>query len=137
MLMFVSERGRLRAALAVFVVLLVPVGYWLRIRSPLPAGIRDGVGGALYVIFWSAVAWWIWPKASPWRVVVVVLFTTCALEWLQLWHPAWLEALRATLPGRLVLGTTFDPTDFPPYVIGAVLAWAAFRALPQFLRIRN
>lgn len=53
---------------------------------------------------------------------------TCVLEFLQLWQMPWLVALRRTLPGRLVLGTHFSWFDFPPYVVGTLMAWLLLRS---------
>jgi hypothetical protein len=51
---------------------------------------------------------------------------------MQLWQPAWLQAMRATLPGRLVLGNTFVWSDFLYYVLGCVIGWLWLRWLqPQ------
>ena len=67
------------------------------------------------------------PASSAARIALIVLAVTCALEFLQLWHPVWLEQIRRTLPGRALLGTTFGWTDFPPYFAGAVIGWALVR----------
>jgi hypothetical protein len=54
---------------------------------------------------------------------MVAFLVTSALEFLQLWRPGWLQSIRATLLGRLALGTSFAWSDFPPYAAGAALAW--------------
>ena len=47
-----------------------------------------------------------------------------AVEFSQLYHAPWIEALRATLPGRLILGSTFNWPDLPAYAIAIALgAW--------------
>ena len=38
---------------------------------------------------------------------------TCVLDVLQLWHPMFLENVRATFLGNAILGTTFVLWDFP------------------------
>ena len=75
----------------------------------------------LYEIFWVLVAIEVWPRWSPWRVAAGVLAVTSTLEFLQLWHPPALEAIRATFIGSALIGTTFVLWDFPHYVIGCVL----------------
>ena len=112
---------RVRAFLLLFLCALVPLGFYLRFRAPIAPGLRDATGGAAYVIFWSALVLLLWPSLPLLRVVCSVLAVTCALEFLQQWQPAWLQAIRSTLIGRLVLGTTYDPNDFPPYFAGAGL----------------
>jgi hypothetical protein len=66
---------------------------------------------------------------KPWRSAAIILSITCALEFAQLWHPVWLERIRRTFLGRVLLGTTFDWTDFPSYVAGALFGWIVLSLL--------
>jgi Protein of unknown function (DUF2809) len=113
---------------------MVPLGLWLRFKAPIAEAIRDASGSATYVVFWTLLAAFLWPRAKPFRLTMQVLLATCCIEFLQQWHPAWLERIRATLPGRLVLGTTFDWSDFPPYFCGGMLAWATLRLVGYITR---
>jgi hypothetical protein len=54
------------------------------------------------------------------RIAVTVFVATCVIEFLQLYQPAWLQAVRATWLGRMILGTTFNWWDFPAYLMGCV-----------------
>ena len=105
------------------------LGYWLRFDAPVADWLRDRSGGAAYVMFWILAVAALKPSVSALRVAVIVFAATCGLEFLQLWHPAWLEAMRRTFLGRVILGTTFDWADFPPYAVGAVLGWITLRFL--------
>ena len=58
------------------------------------------------------------PELATWIAAGVVL-VTCGLEFLQLWHPPWLQAIRSTFLGASLLGTSFSWWDFPAYVVGA------------------
>jgi hypothetical protein len=118
-----------RLILLAALIVLAVVGYWLRFYAPISPDWRDHTGGAAYVIFWILVWAFLKPTAPALPVSVAVLLITCCLEFLQLWHPAWLEAIRRTWPGRLLLGTTFEWSDFPPYVVGAVIGFGAMHAL--------
>jgi hypothetical protein len=116
------SRLRLLVALA----LLVPLGLLTKVAGP---GLMRGyLGGVLYVVFWTYAALLARPAWPPARVALAILLATCAIEILQLWHPAWLERARATPVGGMLLGSTFDPWDFPCYAVGAA-AVAAARAL--------
>ncbi|HEY3840685.1 MAG TPA: DUF2809 domain-containing protein [Bryobacteraceae bacterium] len=115
---------------------LIPIGLWLRFAAPVPEWLRDGSGGALYVVFWIFAILVLKPETPALPLTVSVLLATCAIEFSQQWHPAWLERLRATLPGRLVLGTTFDWGDFPPYFVGAMIGWLAVRSLRKTQKSR-
>lgn len=68
-------------------------------------------------------------RLTPGRAALTGFAFACGVEFLQLWHMPLLEAIRRTLPGRLLLGTTFNWGDFPPYAAGAGIAWASLRSL--------
>lgn len=125
---------RFRLLLLLFILILVPTAYWLRFKAPFAGTLRDATGGAAYVLFWSAFVMFLRPSSPIFKVVLSVFCVTCTLEFLQLWHPFWLEAIRGTLPGRLVLGTTFDPYDFPPYLAGAAIAYPLLHLLKYGVR---
>jgi hypothetical protein len=120
-----------RRRLTLFAVLtaLAIAGFWLRFYAPIGEEWRDSTGGAAYVVFWILAYASLKPAAPAFPVSLTVLLVTCCLEFLQLWHPAWLEAIRRTLPGRLLLGTTFEWSDFPPYFAGAVIGFFVLRIL--------
>lgn len=112
-----------RHLLWISVITFIPLGYVLRFYGPEPAWFKDALGSIAYEMFWIAVALGLWPRYGPARVATLVCIATCGLEVLQLWHPPFLQALRTTLPGRLILGTTFSWSDFPAYGIGSALGY--------------
>jgi hypothetical protein len=120
---------KLQAQLSSGALLSVLAGLWLRFDAPVSPALRDASGGVTYVLFFTLAIAAVRPKASSSAIASGVLLVTCCLEFLQLWHPAWLEACRRTVPGRLLLGTTFDWTDFPHYFIGAALGWVLLLVL--------
>ena len=110
---------------------IVPIGFYgkLAYRGPAADWVRNSLGGAFYVIFWCLVFSFLLPAVRTSRIVVWVLAATCCLEFLQAWHPAFLEFLRSFFVGRTILGSSFDWFDFPYYFIGAGMAWIWLRAL--------
>jgi hypothetical protein len=40
-----------------------------------------------------------------------------------LWHPPFLEVLRSNFIGRTILGSSFNWTDFPYYLVGSGLGY--------------
>lgn len=124
-----------RLALLISIVVIVPLGYIIRFsQGPLPEWMNDLLGSVAYEIFWVLFFLLLFPKASPLRVALGVCFATCGLEFLQLWKPPLLQAARATLIGRLVLGNNFAWSDFPSYFIGSFLGWLGGRSLRYFKR---
>ena len=54
-------------------------------------------------------------------IAITVCLVTSALEFLQLWQPAWLQAVRSTSVGGTLLGNTFSWWDIPAYLVGCLL----------------
>ncbi len=117
---FTRQRWLTLAALAV----IVPFGFGMKFyRGPGDAWVNHSLGGAAYEIFWCLAALFCLPRAAPARIALGVFLATCALEFLQLWHPPFLETLRANFLARTVLGSTFSWSDFPYYALGSLLGW--------------
>ncbi len=93
--------------------------------------LNDTFGGIPYEIFWILLVALLWPRQKSLTIALGVFVATCLLEALQLWQPVWLQAIRATLPGRLVLGNTFAWGDFPYYAIGCGVGWLWLRCLEK------
>ena len=71
------------------------------------------------------MSWWvatIAPKARLGVRAAVALGICFAVELSQLYHTSWLDALRATAMGHLVLGSGFDPRDLASYTGGVLVA---------------
>ena len=117
-----------RIALLISILIIVPLGYVVRFYGAAPEWLNDLFGSVAYEIFWILLVALLLPKASPLWTAVGVCLATCVIEFLQLWHPPFLEAMRATLPGRLVLGNNFAWSDFLCYFIGSFLGWVWMRS---------
>lgn len=61
------------------------------------------------------------PRLRPWIAAAVALACCVAIECSQLYRGAWVDAIRRTLPGRLVLGQGFHAFDLVDYAIGTAL----------------
>jgi len=92
-----------------------------------PEWLADAAAGAIYVAFWACVVAAIFPRHEPRNTCVGVTVVTCLLELLQLWHPVWLDVLRAPFVGRVLLGHVFSWGDFPFYFLGGAAAYAVLR----------
>lgn len=127
---------RYRLALLISIVVIVPLGLMIKFyRGPGQEWLNNSFGGVPYEIFWILLLVFILPQISARWASLVVCIATCLLEFLQLWQPPFLQAIRATLIGRLVLGNTFQWSDFPYYFLGSFLGWAWLRAIQhQVLR---
>lgn len=100
----------------------------LGLRGVLPPAVHDVTGDALWA---TMLAWWIGALAPAQPVArrALVTYAACvAVEASQLVHTPLLDTVRATLPGRLVLGSGFDPRDLVAYAAGVAVAWGVERA---------
>lgn len=99
--------------------------------------LRDVLGDALWAVM---IVWWLGLLAPALRLTVrgcIALAICVAVEASQLLHTPTLDAARRTLPGRLVLGSGFDPRDLVAYaagVLAAVLLERAVRGRRRTLR---
>lgn len=118
-------RPRWRSALAA--ALTVPLGLLTRAELPLPALIATYGGDTLYATLIFLLAALLWPRWPTWRLALVALGFCYAIELSQLYKPPWLDALRGTLPGRLVLGAGFRWDDLLCYAVGVLVAVAVDR----------
>ena len=60
-------------------------------------------------------------RCSPARIVLGAFCFAWSVEFLQLYHAHWIDVLRSTRLGRLVLGTSFNSPDLIAYVAGIAL----------------
>lgn len=103
---------------------VVPLGFYSKFyRGPATEWVSGSLGGVLYEIFWCLLIFLCFPRTKPLRIAGIVLAVTCLLEFLQLWHPPFLETLRSCFLGRALLGTTFTWLDLPHYLAGSLLGW--------------
>jgi len=88
----------------------------------LPWWLAKNLGDALYatMVFWGFGA--LAPRAKPTRLALAAVGFCFAIELSQRYRAPWIEAVRATTPGRLVLGQGFNASDLVCYVIGVGLA---------------
>jgi Protein of unknown function (DUF2809) len=114
---------------------VVPAGYLVRFSSNTYW--TSAFGAIAYQVVWMVLLQLFRPRLSLRITALLVFIFSCTIEVLQLWHPPFLQVIRTTLPGRLILGTTFRYDDFPPYFAGALLGWgwcAGIRAIRAFFK---
>lgn len=116
--------NRQRLITLLILIVIVPVGFFTKFYTgPLQAWVNNSFGGLMYEIFWCLVIFFVFPKAKPGKIAIWVFSITCALEFLQLWHPPFLEFLRGNFIGRTILGNSFNWMDFSYYFAGSILGY--------------
>lgn len=126
--------NRYRFILFLAIIIIIPLGLVSKFyKGPLDQWLNNYSGGIFYEIFWILLVILIKPKIKPSIATLWVFMITALLEVLQLWHPPFLEAIRATLIGRLLIGTTFDWWDFLHYILGCTITLLGLNALQNKL----
>ncbi len=123
------NRARIRIVYALMAVAVIAVGLlWRSGLIPLPQWLSNNGGDALWALMVFVGIGFLIPRASTLVVALLALTFSWGVEFSQLYHAPWIDAVRATLPGRLVLGTTFNWPDLPAYALGIALgAWVERR----------
>lgn len=130
-----KHQTRFRLITLISLILLIPIGYVARFHlSSDQEWLQNLLGNIAYESFWIFLVLFLFPAIVPAKAAIGVCLTSIAIELLQLWHPTWLQLLRATLPGRLVLGNSFDWLDLPQYAIGSFLGWLWIRTIKRSIK---
>lgn len=112
-----TARNRVHHAL--FVLLVIGAGLFLRSRyCGAPPVIEKYGGDALWALVVFLGLGFLFPRAGTFTLALTALTISWGVEFFQLYRAPWLDALRATLPGRLILGSTFNLPDLPAYALG-------------------
>ena len=117
------EERRRRIRSAVLAITTIIVGLVVhRAGLGLDRVVRDMLGDALWamMIFYGLGV--LLPRARLRTRTASALAICFGVEASQLFHSPRLDALRATLPGHLILGSGFDPRDFLSYSLGVAAA---------------
>ena len=111
---------------------IVPIGFYSKFyKGPAHVWVNDSLGGAFYEIFWCLLIFLLLNKITPWKIAVTVFSITCFLEFLQLYHPVFLELIRSNFIGRTIIGTSFAGNDFIYYIAGSLLGWIWLKLLKR------
>jgi len=133
-----SPAARSRRGYAAFAAATVLLGLASRrYAAHLPDFIAAYAGDALWaaMVFWLAAL--VAPRARTAHLAVAALMVAILVEVSQLYHSAWLDALRQTRPGALALGQGFLWSDLACYTVGVLATALLDRRLALALRVRN
>ena len=125
---------RNRPCYALLVGLVIGTGLlWRSGLLPLSSFLTKYGGDALWALMVFLGFGFVFRRRSTAWIGLSAVGFAWAVEFLQLYHAHWIEVIRATRLGHLVLGTAFNSPDLISYVIGIALGVLAegvyFRAL--------
>jgi len=122
---------RSRPIYALLGVLVIGLGLlWRSDLLPLSSFLSKYGGDALWALVVFLGFGFIFSRSSTLRVGLVALCFAWAVEFSQLYHAPWIDTIRSTRLGGLVLGASFNVPDLFAYAVGigiGVLAeWTYF-----------
>ncbi|MEQ8242479.1 DUF2809 domain-containing protein [Fulvivirga sp.] len=86
-----------------------------------PDFIKDYAGDPLYALMIYWIIGFLFPKASALKVALISLITCYAIELSQLYQADWINEIRRTRLGGLVLGYGFLWSDIISYTVGVLV----------------
>lgn len=102
---------------------------WRSGLIPLPAIWAKYGGDALWALMVFFVVGIAFHRASTVRNALIALGFAWAVEFLQLYHAPWIDGIRSTRLGHLVLGAVFNAPDLLAYLTGIALGAFAERVM--------
>jgi len=103
---------------AFIILIIIILGLLSRKTIVLPAV----TGDALYASMMYFIVRFFLIKYKIKEVAIISLAICFAIEFSQLYQAPWINTIRTTLPGRLILGQGFLWVDLLAYVAGVALA---------------
>ncbi|HEX7861892.1 MAG TPA: DUF2809 domain-containing protein [Verrucomicrobiae bacterium] len=93
------------------------------------------------VALWALAAFvgfgFLFTRVNTFRLGLISIVFAWAVEFFQLYHAPWVDAIRATRPGHWVLGSTFHAPDLLAYPFGIAVGAAVEVLLPKRRSIRR
>lgn len=125
-----------RLAYALATIATIVAGLASRELAPaIPAPVGPFVAAYVGDALWGAMVLFgvstLFVQLELRRRVAIAIAYCVATELSQLYHAPWIDALRATRPGALVLGFGFLWSDVVAYVVGVVGAAGLVRAVAR------
>lgn len=113
---------RYRATITLLALLVVVLGLVSR-SSAVPAASFVGrySGDTLWALLVYLLVRWLLPEQPVIRAALSAGLFALAVETSQLYHAPWLDAIRRTRPGHLVLGAGFLWSDLLCYSVGILI----------------
>lgn len=124
-----KETCRRRFVYAICAVIVICAGLGLRSGGvTLPPFVVKYGGDALWALMVFVLFGMVFTIRATWHIALFALAFSFAIEFSQLYHAPWIDSVRASRLGALVLGSTFAWPDLVAYVMGiafgAAIDWA-------------
>ena len=127
-----------RITYLIIIPLTIAIGLLARLKKEwFPDTVNLYLGDALYAFMMYYIISFLFPdKKSGYRAIAALVICYC-VEALQLYNAPWINAIRATLLGRLVLGQGFLYSDLVAYFAGVLAAFMVDSVWLSKRKMRN
>ncbi|WP_237980313.1 DUF2809 domain-containing protein [Bacillus thuringiensis] len=112
-----TKRNRLLYALFTIVVIILGLSS-RKLAFALPHLLNEYLGDALWALMIFTGFGFLFPKTETKKLAFISLLFCYGIEVSQLYHAEWIDSIRATTLGGLVLGYGFLWSDLVAYTIG-------------------
>ena len=139
-LKMVQSKNKRIIALLLSILITISLGLSTKFYTdPGQNWVNHYLGGVFYEIFFCLLLALFLSLTPPWKIAGGVFAVTVLLEFLQLYHPAWLTSLRSYWLGHLLLGSSYNVWDFPFYLLGCLIGGFWINRINQHsgLKIHN
>jgi hypothetical protein len=126
-----SMRHRIGYAIATLAVIMIGLAS-RRYEGLFPSFMEKYPGDALWALMVFLGLGIFWPKVKTLQRAAYALAISYLVELSQLYHAPWIDSIRSTTPGHLVLGQGFNGGDLVAYTIGVGLGVIGERAVKEF-----
>lgn len=111
---------RSRVLYCIFIVITMILGLLSRKISYLPYVIKAYSGDVLWALMIFFIVAFIFNEKKSVIVSIIALGFSYAIEFSQLYHSQWIDSIRSTILGGLILGFGFLWSDILCYTIGVL-----------------
>ncbi|HDR6298923.1 DUF2809 domain-containing protein [Bacillus cereus] len=112
-----TKRNRLLYAMFTIIVIILGLSS-RKFAFALPALLNDYLGDALWALMIFTGFGFLFPKIETKKLAFISLLFCYGIEISQLYHAEWIDSIRTTTLGGLVLGYGFLWSDLVAYTIG-------------------
>lgn len=107
-----------------------------RFGAALPTAVATYAGDTL----WATMVYWLlafaMPRVATVKLAIFAYAISASVEFSQRYHAPWLDSLRDTRPGALILGQGFLWSDLVCYAAGVVMAVGIDLTFQRFVHRR-
>ena len=112
---------------------IIPVGFATRkVPRFFPPVMAEYGGDTLWATLFVFLYRAIWPKPALWKIALGTYLFAVGIEISQLYHAPWIDQIRKTFLGRMLLGSGFLWSDLLCYLVGVILGCLVGRLADKY-----